>query len=92
MTWFGIIVVLGTIIFGGGSYIKSQWFDDGSFFTTKTIKADQVTRISAAGGDLRMYETTPVSAPYMLCVTISGDNTSSTDCFVKQNVDTTQTK
>ncbi len=92
MSWFGIIVVLSTVLFGGGSYIKNQWFDDGSFFTTQTIKADQVTRISAAGGDLRMYETTPVSAPYMLCVTISGDNTSSTDCFVKQNVDTTQTK
>lgn len=80
--FFGSLV-LGVVLFAGGSYVKNQWFDDGSFLTTSTIKADNVSRISAAGGDLRMYETTPVTAPYMLCVTIAGDSTSSTDCFLK---------
>jgi len=86
MSWFGIIAILVVIVGGVGSYIKAQWFDDGSWMTTSTIKAEKVSRISAAGGDLRMYETTPVTAPYMTCVTIAGDNTSSTDCFKKQNV------
>jgi len=72
------------VVTGATAYIKKQFFDDGSFLTTTTIKADKVSRISAAGGDLRMYETTPVTAPYMLCVTIAGDSTSSTDCFEKK--------
>ncbi len=85
MSWFGIIVIFVVFLSGVGSYVKAQWFDDGSFLTTSTIKADKVSRISAAGGDLRMYETSPVTAPYMLCVTIAGDKTSSTDCFRKEN-------
>lgn len=80
----GVVVAGVAVAFGGTAYLKKQYFDDGSFLTTSTIKADKVSRISAAGGDLRMYETTPVTAPYMLCVTIAGDNTSSTDCFRKE--------
>lgn len=88
MSWFGIVLIFIIIISSGFLYARNQWFDDGSFLTTSTIKADKVSRISAAGGDMRMYEVTPVSAPYMLCVTIAGDNTSSTDCFRKDNVKT----
>ncbi len=90
LSWFGIIIIASIIIYGGGSYVKAQWFDDGSFLTTSTIKSDKVSRISAAGGDLRMYETSPVTAPYMLCVTIAGDSTSSTDCFEKRNYSNVQ--
>jgi len=78
----GVVVII--FVVGAFAYIKKQYFDDGSFLTTNTIKADKASRISAAGGDLRMYETTPVTAPYMTCVTIAGDSTSSTDCFTKR--------
>jgi len=80
----GVVLAVLTVLVLGGMYVKKQFFDDGSFLTTSTIKADKVSRINAAGGDLRMYETTPVTAPYMTCVTIAGDSTSSTDCFLKQ--------
>ncbi len=79
------IVVLGLIVvlFFGGWYVKKQWFDDGSVFTTATMSCDSITRIAAAGGDLRMYECTPRSAPNMLCVFIAGSEKAGLDCFRK---------
>ena len=67
-----------------GGYAKKQWFDDGSVLTTSTMKADSVTRISAAGGDMRLYEFTPVTAPHMQCIFVAGDAKGSTFCFKKE--------
>lgn len=80
----GSIIVLALIVIGGFIYVKKQWFDDGSMLTTATIKADKVTRLSAAGGDMRLYEFTPQTAPYMQCIFIAGNSKGSTFCFEKK--------
>jgi len=82
-TTFYIVVVM--IILSGLYYVKKQWFDDGSVFTTATINADKVTRLAAAGGDMRLYEFTPQTAPYMQCIFIAGSNKGSSFCFEKRN-------
>ena len=79
------IVVLGIIIFAALFYAKKQWFDDGSVFTTSTINADKVSRLAAAGGDMRLYEFTPETAPYMQCVFVAGNNKGSAFCFEKRD-------
>jgi len=82
---FTVIGILILAIVGGLYYAKKQWFDDGSVFTTSTIGSDKVSRLSAAGGDLRIYEFTPLTASHMQCVFVSGDNKGSTFCFRKEN-------
>ncbi len=82
------VVIAATLLIGIVSavfYLKAQWFDDGSFLTTSTIRSDKVSRLAAAGNDLRVYEFTPQSAPYMQCVFVSGDNKGDVDCFKKEN-------
>ncbi len=79
----GLLTIVVLLIVG--IYIKKQWFDDGSMFTTATMSSDKVTRLSAAGGDLRIYEFTPRTSPYMQCIFITGDNKGSTFCFRKED-------
>ncbi len=81
----GIIVVLVVAVLGVGTYVKKQWFDDGSVFTTATMSSDKVTRLAAAGGDLRIYEFTPQTALYMQCIFITGTSKGSTFCFEKKD-------
>jgi len=81
------ITVLILILISGIIYVKKQWFDDGSLLTTPTISADKVTRLSAAGGDMRLYEFTPQTAPHMQCIFIVGTNKGSTFCFPKRGYD-----
>lgn len=78
------IAILVLVIFFGVWYVKKQWFDDGSVFTTSTISSDKVSRLAAAGGDLRIYEFTPQTAKHMQCVFIAGENKGSTFCFKKE--------
>lgn len=78
------LVALVIVLFLG-LYIKKQWFDDGSMLTTGTMSSDKVTRLSAAGGDLRVYEFTPQTAPHMQCIFITGESKGSTFCFEKRN-------
>lgn len=82
----GLIALVILIIASLGFlyYAKKQWFDDGSVFTTSTISSDKVSRLSADGGDLRIYEFTPLTAPNMQCIFITGENKGSTFCFRKQ--------
>ena len=82
---FGGIAVLVVILAVAFIYVKKQWFDDGSLLTTPAINADKVTRLSAAGNDMRLYEFTPQTAPYMQCIFIVGTNKGSTFCFEKRN-------
>lgn len=79
------IIIIALLIIAGLYYVKKQWFDDGNVFTTATMSADKVTRLSSAGGDMRLYEFTPQTAPYMQCIFIAGDNKGSTFCFEKRN-------
>jgi len=78
-------IVATVIILSGLYYVKKQWFDDGSVFTTATVSADSVTRLAAAGGDMRLYEFTLQTAHYMQCIFIVGTNKGSTFCFEKRN-------
>ncbi len=78
------ILILAFVLFLGVWYAKKQWFDDGSVFTTSTISSDKVTRLAAAGGDLRIYEFTPQTAKHMQCIFITGNNKGSTFCFKKE--------
>ena len=57
----------------------------GSAFNsdTKTISADNVSRLSTQGTDLRIYEFTPVTQPDYQCVFVAGDKKGSVDCFPK---------
>jgi len=80
----GIIIVC-LVVFAGLYYVKKQWFDDGNVFTTTTISADKVSRLASAGGDMRLYEFTPQTAPHMQCIFIAGDSKGSTFCFEKKN-------
>lgn len=84
-----IISIISIII---GLYAKAQWFDDGNFLTTKTIKADAVYRISAAGGDMRMYIQTPPTDPYMRCIVFAGERNSTSTCYRKENYVATDKK
>jgi len=82
------LLIVGSILvvlFLAGLYAKKQWFDDGSVFTTGTMSSDKVTRLSAAGGDLRIYEFTPQTAQHMQCVFITGESKGSTFCFEKKD-------
>ena len=81
-TSIAIVTVIVVVLLG--LYVKKQWFDDGSMLTTATMKADNVTRISAAGGDMRLYEFTPPKSPYMQCIFVAGENKGSTFCFPKR--------
>lgn len=81
----GSIVVIALIVVAGLIYVKKQWFDDGNVFTTATISADKVTRLAAAGGDMRLYEFTPQTAPYMQCIFIAGSSKGSAFCFEKKD-------
>lgn len=64
------------------------WFfmDEGWIFNTKTISTDATVRIKAAGLDLRGYEFTPESAPYMQCVFVAGTQKSGLFCFEKREL------
>jgi uncharacterized protein YxeA len=81
----GSIAVIVIIVLVGLIYVKKQWFDDGNVFTTPTISADKVTRLSAAGHDMRLYEFTPQTAPYMQCIFIAGESKGSSFCFEKKD-------
>jgi len=81
----GILVVALIAALSFLYYVKKQWFDDGSVLTTATINADKVTRLAAAGGDMRLYEFTPQTAPYMQCIFIAGTNKGSAFCFEKKD-------
>ena len=88
----GIVVVVVLVVVGYGYYLKKEYFDEGSVLTTPVMNADKVTRISSAGGDMRLYEFTPRTAPYMQCIFITGTNKGSTFCFRKEsNVENNQT-
>jgi len=76
-----VIVVLLLFSF----YVKKQWFDDGSLLTTAIMNSDKATRLSAAGGDLRIYEFTPQTAPHMQCLFITGESKGSAFCFEKKD-------
>ena len=77
-----IIIVI--LFFAVGTYIKKEWLDDGSVLTTSVKKSDAASRLSAQGGDLRIYEFTPETAPYMQCVFVTGTAKGSTFCFEKK--------
>ena len=81
----GLIAVVALGVIGGVIYIKKQYFDDGNVFTTASISADKVTRLSAAGHDMRLYEFTPQTAPYMQCIFIARETKGSTFCFEKKD-------
>jgi len=50
------------------------------------MNSDSVTRLSAAGGDLRIYEFTPQTSPYMQCIFVAGsDGKGGTFCFEKKD-------
>ncbi len=87
MNKIGMMIVIVTIVVVvlGGLYVKKQWFDDGSMFTTVTMNSDKVTRLSSAGGDLRIYEFTPQTAPHMQCIFITGESKGSAFCFEKKD-------
>ena len=81
----GIFIVAVVLALSLLVYVKKQWSDDGNVFTTATISADKVTRLSAAGGDMRLYEFTPQTAPHMQCIFIAGNSKGSAFCFEKKD-------
>lgn len=78
------IVVLALVLTGGIAWIKAQWFDPGNYLTTKSFDPDNVWRLEAAGKDLRVYEFTPRTAPYMKCLFVAGTNKGANPCFLRK--------
>ena len=87
MTKFIMFVILIAVLFGGVAWVKKEYFDDGSVLTTSVKKSDAASRLSAQGGDLRIYEFTPETAPYMQCVFVTGTAKGSTFCFRKEAIE-----
>ncbi|MEZ8167927.1 MULTISPECIES: hypothetical protein [unclassified Vibrio] len=58
--------------------------DKGSMFNTKQLNPDDVSRIEAAGTDLRLYEFTPVTAPSKQCLFVAGERKGGLTCFDKE--------
>lgn len=84
------ITIIAVIIFMAllasiGAWFKSEHLDEGSYLTTETIKPDHAFRLQTTGEDLRVYEFTPKSAPYMQCIFVAGTNKGDTSCFPKAN-------
>lgn len=87
--------LLGTIVtmvlvaaFIGFQYFSAEYLDEGSFLTTKTIKPDSAVRIQTTGEDLRLYEFTPETMPYMQCIFVAGTNKGDTFCVTKREYST----
>lgn len=81
----GSIVALFLIVaFIGYQYFSAEYLDEGSFLTTKTILPDSAVRIQTTGEDLRLYEFTPETMPYMQCIFVAGTNKGDTFCVLKR--------
>lgn len=59
--------------------------EEGSYFdpNTKQLKADMVGRLEATGTDLRVYEFTPQTSPWMQCIAVAGKNKMWGQCWPK---------
>ena len=63
--------------------------DQGSYFNKDTVQktSDAVSRIEAAGEDLRVYEFTPQTMPDYQCIFVSGEKKGSLQCIKKNNIE-----
>ncbi len=71
------------LLTSGCSYVSSEagGYNDPN---TKELRPDITGRLEAAGGDLRIYEFTPQTAPHMQCLFVAGTRKGGTFCFEKR--------
>ena len=76
-----LLIIIALVTY---SMFAAEFLDEGSYLTTKTIKPDSAVRLQTTGEDLRIYEYTPVTMPWMQCVLVAGTNKGDNDCFQKR--------